>query len=54
MSKQLVALGVEGTPEEVHNKYFKSRLDQLTLTITSLIESLAGEGSRQDMEYEKE
>ena len=44
-------------PEEVelvHHKCLESRLDQLTLAMTSLIERLTGEGTRQVMEYEEE
>ena len=44
-------------PEDVelaHCKYLESRLDQLTLAMTSLNERLTGEGTRQAMEYEEE
>ena len=40
--------------ELVHCKHLESRLDQLTLAMTSLTERLTGEGTRQAMEYEEE
>ena len=48
---------VERMPEEVklvHCKCLESRLDQLTLEMTSLTERLAGKGTRQAIEYEEE
>ena len=50
-------MGAEGTPQEVelaHHKCLESRLDQLTLVITSLTERLMGKGTGQAMEYEEE
>ena len=44
-------------PEEVesaHRKHLESRLDQLTLAMTSLTIRLMGEGIGQVMEYEEE
>ena len=48
---------MEGTPEEVelaHNKHLESRLDQLTLAMTSLTKRLIGKGTGQAMEYKEE
>ena len=47
---------MEGIPKEVklmHHKHLESRLDQLTLAITSLTKRLVDEGTRQAMEYEE-
>ena len=38
----------------MHCKHFESRLDWLTLAMTSLIKMLVGEGTGQAMEYEEE
>ena len=48
---------VEATPkevEQVHGKHFEFRQDQLTSAITSLIERLPSEGTRQDTKYKEE
>ena len=40
--------------ELVHCKHFESRLDQLTLAMTSLTKRLMGKGTGQAMEYKEE
>ena len=50
-------MGAEEIPEEdelVHCRCLESRLDKLASAMTSLTKRLAGEGTRQDMEYKEE
>ena len=56
VSRQVLWLGVIGTPKEVewmHYKCLESRLNQLTSAISSLSKRLAGKDIEKDMEYEE-
>ena len=53
----MLGLGLEDTPKEVekmHCKHLESRLDQLTLAMTSLMERLKSNGIGWDIEYKEE